>query len=279
MADIDPEAMDYVELHGTGTPKGDPVEAEALGVVMAARPADRPCRVGSIKTNIGHLDAAAGVLGLIKTALCIRHRELVPSLHFERVNPAIDLDRLELRVQTTVEPWPRPGVPAIAGVTSIGFGGTNVHAILREVDASAKSALPDEPSYVLALSAKSDGALASLAERFAGWLEGGGSPCPALGDVAYTLTARRSHHDLRLAVTGASPKSISARLRGFLAETATPSPQAHGGARSRRASSSFSQGTVRSGSVWHAISSTATPRSLARSRLATRSFTGRRGGP
>ena len=104
MAGIEPEAMDYVELHGTGTPKGDPVEADALGTVMTARPATRPCRVGSIKTNLGHLDAAAGVLGLIKTALCIRNRELVPSLHFEQANPAIDLDRLKLRVQTTRSP-------------------------------------------------------------------------------------------------------------------------------------------------------------------------------
>ena len=216
MAGIEPDALDYVELHGTGTPKGDPIEAEGLGAVMLARPAERPCRVGSIKTNIGHLDAAAGVLGLIKTALCIRHRELVPSLHFEQVNPAIDLDRLKLRVQTAVEPWPRPELPATAGVTSIGFGGTNVHAILRDLDERATATLPDEPSYVLPLSARSGGALSSLAERFAGWLEGGEYPCPALGDIAYTLAARRSHHDLRLAVAGASPKALSARLRDFV---------------------------------------------------------------
>ena len=217
MAGIEPEAMDYVELHGTGTPKGDPVEADALGTVMTARPATRPCRVGSIKTNLGHLDAAAGVLGLIKTALCIRSRELVPSLHFEQANPAIDLDRLKLRVQTTTEPWPRPDVPATAGVTSIGFGGTNVHAVLRGLDAtSAVRTAPDAPSYVLPLSARSDGALSSLAGRFADWFEGGGSPCPALGDIAYTVGARRSHHDVRLAVAGDSPKALGARLRDFL---------------------------------------------------------------
>ena len=217
MAGIEPDALDYVELHGTGTPKGDPIEAEALGTVMLGRPAERPCRVGSIKTNIGHLDAAAGVLGLIKTALCIRHGELVPSLHFERINPAIDLDRLKLRVQTAVEPWPRRAdLPATAGVTSIGFGGTNVHAILRGLDGPSAAALPDEPSYALPLSARSDSALSSLAERFAGWLEGDASPCPALGDIAYTLAARRSHHDHRLAVAGDSPKALGARLREFL---------------------------------------------------------------
>ncbi len=216
VARIRPEAMDYVELHGTGTPKGDPIEAAALGAVMAARAAGQPCRVGSIKTNLGHLDAAAGVLGLIKAALCIHHRELVPSLHFERANPAIDLERLNLRVQTTVEPWPETGAPATAGVTAIGFGGTNVHAILRGIDAVRAAELPEEPSYLLPLSAQSDGALSALAERFASWLEGHGSPCPALGDIGYTVSVRRTHHERRLAVTGDSPRAVAARLRDFL---------------------------------------------------------------
>ncbi len=218
VAGIRPEEIDYVELHGTGTRKGDPVEAEALGAVMGARPTDRPCRVGSIKTNLGHLYAAAGVAGLIKTALCIHRRELVPSLHFEDCNPDIDLERLKLHVQTTVEPWPRPDALPTAGVTSIAFGGTNVHAILRGTVASSASAHgeTDPQSYVLPLSAKSEAALSALAARYAVWLEGDALPGRTLGDSAYTASARRTHHSVRLGVTGSSPAAIAAKLRGFL---------------------------------------------------------------
>ena len=218
VAGIRPEDVDYVELHGTGTRKGDPVEAEALGAVMGARPIDRPCRVGSIKTNLGHLYAAAGVAGLIKTAMCIHRGELVPSLHFETCNPDIDLERLKLRVQTTVEPWPRTDTLPTAGVTSIAFGGTNVHAILRGIDPPPASAQreTERESYILPLSAKSDAALSALAERFAVWLEGDGPSGRTLTDIGYTTSARRSHHAARLAVTGGSPAVIATKLRGFL---------------------------------------------------------------
>ena len=209
-AGVRPEDVDYVELHGTGTPKGDPVEAEGLGAAMVARPADRPCFVGSVKTNVGHLDAAAGVIGLIKTALCIHRRELVPSLHFETINPAIDLERLKLRVQTTLSSWPRPDRVPTAGVTSIGFGGSNVHAILRGIEPPPAHPGCEQESYVLPLSAKSDGALRGLAERYARWLEA--PDPPSLVDLGYTAAVRRSHHDHRLAVTGDSPATIRSKL-------------------------------------------------------------------
>ncbi|HTB76210.1 MAG TPA: beta-ketoacyl synthase N-terminal-like domain-containing protein [Polyangiaceae bacterium] len=214
-AGIGPEAIDYVELHGTGTPKGDPIEAEGLGDVMAERPADRPCAVGSIKTNLGHLDAAAGVLGLIKTALCVHRRELVPSLHFETCNPAIDLERLKLRVQTSVEPWPRHDALPVAGVTSVAFGGTNVHAVLGGIVPPPASA-ELEGNYVLPLSAKSHAALSSLAERYADWLDQGGSTRQPIGDVCYTVAARRAHHGHRLAVAGHSSVDIGRKLRSLL---------------------------------------------------------------
>jgi acyl transferase domain-containing protein/acyl carrier protein len=223
-AGVTPDALDYVELHGTGTPKGDPVEAEALGAVMRERPADRPCRVGSIKTNLGHLDAAAGVAGLIKAALCIHRGELVPSLHFEKVNPAIDLERLKLRVQTTVERWPLSDAPPTAGVTSIGFGGTNVHAVLRGTDASLP-VTAGQGSYVLPLSAKSDGALSSIATHFADWLEGRGTALPPLPDIVYTAASRRSHHARRIAVTGDSPATLAASLRAHLGGHRSASPR------------------------------------------------------
>jgi myxalamid-type polyketide synthase MxaE and MxaD len=213
VAGIRPEDLQYVEVHGSGTPKGDPVEAEGLGRVMATRPASDPCRVGSIKTNIGHLDAAAGVVGLMKTALCIHRRTLVPSLHFEEVNPQIDLERLRVRVQTTTESWPRGDLPPTAGVTSVGFGGTNVHVVLQGVETSDPSRCPERGSYVLPLSAKTDQALFSMAERFATWLEAPGSNGLELEDIAYTLGARRTHHGRRLAVAGASRAELVARLR------------------------------------------------------------------
>jgi acyl transferase domain-containing protein/acyl carrier protein len=212
MAGIGPEEIDYVELHGTGTPKGDPVEAAALGDVMALRPAERPCSVGSIKTNLGHLDAAAGVAGLIKAALCVHRRQLVPSLHFETCNPAIDLERLKLRVQTTVSAWPRRDVAPVAGVTSIGFGGTNVHALLKGVEQPSQSSGRERMSNVLALSARSNAALSDLKERFAAWLES--DECAGdMVDVCHTVSVRRTHHACRLAVSGESPAEIATELR------------------------------------------------------------------
>ncbi|KYF91512.1 hypothetical protein BE20_14465 [Sorangium cellulosum] len=128
-AGVKPEEVDYVEAHGTGTILGDPIEARALSAVLCAdRPPERPLRIGSVKTNIGHLEAAAGIAGLIRVALSMQHRELQPSLHFERPNPHIPLDELRLAVQRAAEPWPeRAHGEALAGVSSFGFGGTNCH--------------------------------------------------------------------------------------------------------------------------------------------------------
>jgi acyl transferase domain-containing protein len=129
---VAPVEVDYVEAHGTGTSLGDPIEAKALGAVLGgpARPADRPLRVGSVKTNIGHLEAAAGIAGFIKTALSLDHGWLPPSLHFERPNPHIPFDELRVQVQTTLEPWTAT-TPRRAGVSAFGWGGTNCHVVLE----------------------------------------------------------------------------------------------------------------------------------------------------
>ncbi|WP_424533251.1 SDR family NAD(P)-dependent oxidoreductase [Sphaerisporangium viridialbum] len=130
---IDPGAVQFVELHGTGTKVGDPIEARALGAALGtARPAGRPLIVGSVKTNVGHLEGAAGIAGLLKAVLSIRHREIPPSLNFETPNPHIDLEALNLRVAAASGPWPRPDEPLVAGVSSFGIGGTNCHLILTE---------------------------------------------------------------------------------------------------------------------------------------------------
>ncbi|GLW22311.1 hypothetical protein Mame01_23540 [Microbispora amethystogenes] len=132
-AGVDPGAVQVVELHGTGTRVGDPIEAAALGAALgAARPATQPLLVGSVKTNIGHLEGAAGIAGLLKAVLGIHHREVPPSLNYETPNPAIDLDALNLRVVTEPSPWPRPGLPLVAGVSSFGVGGVNCHVVLAE---------------------------------------------------------------------------------------------------------------------------------------------------
>lgn len=136
--------VDYVELHGTGTPLGDPIEASALAQVVAGPDRDTPLLVGSVKTNLGHLEAAAGIAGLIKTALAIHHREVPPSLHFDTPNPHIDLGALRLEVPTRARPW--SSVDRIAGVSSFGFGGTNAHTILR---ASPQRVLRGRPSMAV----------------------------------------------------------------------------------------------------------------------------------
>ncbi|WSB57072.1 acyltransferase domain-containing protein [Streptomyces cellulosae] len=145
----DGRRLDYVEAHGTGTPLGDPVEAGALGAVLGqGRPAEQPLLLGSVKTNIGHLEAAAGIAGLIKTVLALHHDELPGQLHFAEPNPHIDLDALRLRVLTAPEPWPRYSGTATAGVSAFGFSGTNAHVVLREHRPRGRGSAGDRPAAV-----------------------------------------------------------------------------------------------------------------------------------
>ncbi|QTD96713.1 type I polyketide synthase [Streptomyces cyanogenus] len=144
-AGTDPADVQYVELHGTGTAVGDPVEAAALGAVYGtARPANAPLLVGSVKTNVGHLEGAAGLVGLLKTALSLRHGQLPPSRNFSTPHPRIDLDALRLRVQTSLSAWPHPDRPMLAGVSAFGMGGTNVHVILEAAPVEAPCETPAE---------------------------------------------------------------------------------------------------------------------------------------
>ncbi|HEX8198977.1 MAG TPA: beta-ketoacyl synthase N-terminal-like domain-containing protein, partial [Isosphaeraceae bacterium] len=144
-AGVIPGRVRYVEAHGTGTLLGDPIEAHALGAVLAeGRPADRPCALGSVKTNIGHLEAAAGVAGLIKVALALHHRAIPPSLHFRDPNPHIPFAALGLGVQREPGAWPETDAPPVAGISSFGFGGTNVHLVLEGAPSTLRSGRPDE---------------------------------------------------------------------------------------------------------------------------------------
>lgn len=190
LAGIASDSISYVEAHGTGTEVGDPIEVAALQKAFGpAGPTAPPCLLGSVKTNIGHLDAAAGVAGLIKVALMLHHEEIVPSLHFTSPNPNIDFRRTRFQVSATRSPWARHAVPRRAGVSSFGLGGTNAHAVLEEAPLRAPRA-PAAGPHLLVLSARSATALQSAARRLATHLRTHAGI--DLADVAYTLSVGRS---------------------------------------------------------------------------------------
>ncbi|SHN20740.1 type I polyketide synthase, partial [Actinacidiphila paucisporea] len=210
-ARISPEAVQYVELHGTGTPVGDPVEATALSDVIGRSTADRePLRVGSAKTNVGHLEAAAGIVGLLKAALALHHRRLPPSLHFARPNPAIPLGELNLRVQTGLDAWPAPDVPLVAGVSSFGVGGTNCHVVLTEAPPTVRPDTSGNRPVPWVLSARTGRALEAQATRLLTHLEDRPDTHPA--DVARSLAAGRSVFEHRAVVTGTTRDELMASL-------------------------------------------------------------------
>lgn len=216
-AGIKPGQVHYVEAHGTGTSVGDPIEARALGVVMAeGRVPDSPCLIGSVKTNIGHLEAGAGIAGLIKVALCLKHRAIPPSLHFETPNPAVSWGELPLVVQQSYREWPVSEGMALAGVSSFGISGTNVHMVLSDAPATLASELqPDaNGAYLLPLSAHTPDALAETAARFRDFLdreENGHS----LHDLCYSASVRRTHHAQRLAFVVRSRQELAEQLNAY----------------------------------------------------------------
>ena len=205
-AGIDPAHVDYVEAHGTGTMLGDPIEAGALGAVLgAARPADRPLVLGSAKTNIGHLEAAAGMAGFIKTVLALCHRSIPPSLHFENPNPHIDFDGLRLRVASRRTPWPRHDRPGLAGVSAFGFGGTNCHVVLQEAGAGGAHLVP--------LSSRDEDGLRAAAAEL---LEACGRPGATMPALRSAAVARGVGEEQRLAVTAEDPADLARRLTAHL---------------------------------------------------------------
>jgi amino acid adenylation domain-containing protein len=189
VAEVSPDEIGYVEAHGTGTPLGDPIEIAALTKVFGTDSSRAgSCAIGSIKTNIGHLDAAAGIAGLIKTVLVLEHGAIPPSLHFEEPNPRIDFASGPFAVNTRLREWPRGESPRRAGVSSFGIGGTNAHAVLEEAPEQAGSSAA-RPWQLLAISAKSQAALERATDNLARHL--GAGPEEPLADVAYTLQVGR----------------------------------------------------------------------------------------
>lgn len=220
-AGVAPSTVQYVEAHGTGTLLGDPIEARALSAILSkGRAADDRCRIGSVKTNIGHLESAAGIAGLIKVALCLQQRTLPPSLHFEQPNPHIPFDELQLQVQTSLSPWPA-AERALAGVSAFGFGGTNVHVVLEgapaahPVEAQAGRPAAAPAACLLPLSAASPEALQALARSYRQWLSAAPS-AESVTDICYSASVRRGHREHRLAVTGRTREELAEQLDAAL---------------------------------------------------------------
>ena len=208
MSMVEPESISYIEAHGTGTTLGDPIEIEALKIAFQTQQRGY-CQIGSVKSNIGHLDAASGVAGLIKTVLALQHRQIPPSLHFERANPRIDFAASPFVVSTQLTPWHNEHYPLRAGVSSFGIGGTNAHVILEEAPAVQVSRSPRD-WHVLPLAAKSEMALVQMAQRLAQALQAESDI--SLADVAYTLQVGRAHFGHRRMVVAHSVEQAIAQL-------------------------------------------------------------------
>ncbi len=213
--EVPPHAVGYVEAHGTGTPLGDPIEAQALSDVIAAgrAPGDK-CWIGSVKTNIGHLEPAAGAAGLIKAALALWKETIPPQIHLEEVNPRIAIDEIPLRIATEASPWPA-GPQRYAGVSSFGFAGTNAHVVLGSAPPRRREeAKVERPVHLACLSARNEERLTTVAQRLVDQLDAGGGE--SLEDVCFTLNAGRAHLAHRVAVAVATRDE----LRGAAAAVA-----------------------------------------------------------
>ncbi|HZP49265.1 MAG TPA: type I polyketide synthase, partial [Vicinamibacterales bacterium] len=220
---VEPATVSYVEAHGTGTSLGDPIELEALDAVLGGgRPADRPLVVGSVKTNVGHLESAAGVAGLIKVVLSLQHDEIPPQLHFQRLNARASFRGVPPVVPTSALPWRASDRPRIAGVSSFGISGTNAHVVVEEAPRGAARATTavERPVHVLALSAKSGKALDEVVARWRDRVTADGDL--ALADAAFTANVGRQHFAHRLAIVSSSTDE----LRGQLATLAGGQPAA-----------------------------------------------------
>ncbi len=215
------EDVSYVETHGTGTSLGDPIEVQALGTAYCqGRPPEHPLLIGAVKSNIGHLEGAAGVAGLIKLVLAMQHREIPPSLHVNKPNPFIPWDELSVKVTTRLTPWEPFGKTRIAGLSSFGFSGTNAHLVLEEAPvAGSVPAAVERPRHLLALSAMSDEALAVLAERLERHLATRSGE--EIEDICYTANSGRAHWPHRLAILADSSAQMCEKL-GQLASAALP---------------------------------------------------------
>jgi len=213
-AEIEPKELNYVELHGTGTSLGDPIEAMALGAVLEeGRDKDNPCLVGSVKSNIGHLEAAAGIASVIKMALSLKNKQIPPSLHFNKPNPYIPFDKLPLKLQSSLITWPQQETTAKVGISSFGFSGTNAHLILEEANLSHQEPISLTFPHLLPLSAHSQEAVRDLAQNYEDFLKDQALTAEFVQNLCYSASLRRTHHAHRQAVLVHSPEELLKGLK------------------------------------------------------------------
>lgn len=217
-AGLEGSQVDYVEAHGTGTSLGDPIEVRALAAAYGNRSDEQPLRIGSVKTNVGHLEAAAGLAGFLKVVVALKNRAIPPHLHLERRNPHVAWDDLPIEIPTELVPWEpsAEGAPRRGAVSSFGFSGTNAHVIVEEAPDSTvpESTNPERSAHLLALSARSPEALQTLAERYATVLEGTSAPLP---DICHTAGTGRALFPHRMALVAGEATEAASRLRRWIA--------------------------------------------------------------
>lgn len=229
MADVPADTIGYVEAHGTGTPLGDPIEVDGLAQAFRLSTNARQfCALGSVKTNVGHLNSASGIVGFMKTVLALHHSQIPPSLHFERPNPQIDFANSPFYVNTALTPWPQTDTPRRASVNSLGIGGTNAHIVLEAAPeptetpgdrANGKVPSPAREAEIFTLAAKSAPALRALGQRYLEFL--GEDAVPSLADLCFTATCGRAHFPYRAACAIDSVAQLRVQLQSWLQDDAT----------------------------------------------------------
>ncbi len=213
-AKLKPEQIGYIETHGTGTILGDPIEVQALGMVMQNRTKENPCYLGAAKSNIGHLEAAAGIAGLIKTILVLKNKIIPPNLHFKKINPHIPIDELPFEIPTKPIKW-KGNEKRYAGVSSFGFGGTNAHIILEEADeVKYESNEIERPKNILCLSAYEDSSLIELSKKYIKFLNT--KTDLSLHDICYTANSSRFSFTEKIAVPFETKEELLASLSDFV---------------------------------------------------------------
>lgn len=220
-ANTNPQDISYVECHGTGTFLGDPIEIQALGeVVGKRRDSDKPCWIGSVKTNIGHLEPAAGIASIIKVALALHHGTIPPHLNLSTPNPHIAFDKYQFKVPQKMEAWPKYGPYRIAGVSGFGFGGTNAHVVMRELaetEQPALSAAATSATELFTLSAKDPAALGEYIKKWCEFLHA--NPGLELARICYNTHLKKSHYPYRLAVIADSTQTLLSLLQSINGQT------------------------------------------------------------
>jgi acyl transferase domain-containing protein/SAM-dependent methyltransferase/acyl carrier protein len=224
VANVPADSIDYIEAHGTATPMGDPIEIAALKLAFARAQNKQYCALGSVKTNLGHMDTAAGIAGLIKTALALHHKQIPASLHFNEANPEIDFKQSPFYVNRQLQDWPQTNTPRRAGVSSFGIGGTNAHVVLEQAPDKNSSSPSVRQQQVLPLSAKSPAALKQLALSLAEHLQNHAEQ--NLADMAYSLAVGRKELPVRSFVLADSPQQAIQSLTDLSRITTTGKPPA-----------------------------------------------------